>query len=457
MSEAKDLTPRSSPLHIMGKRSSADGLAHERAYIEPSVASLATAVIKGDISGQELRSLPSQTVYFVFQALGLESSGDLLSEIRDSQYTAILDFDLWDKDSPREEQCWDWFAVAEQDPTFGALGKLVRCLDPDLLASILSRHFEAWILDDALDQPPAPYVYTPDRGYTWVEIKTKDATKHRLVGKVLAYIYQTKPDFFYRMIALQQQQTVSELEEEALENRQVRLRHQEIPTHGESTLFHQRLPHEKLREALTRCSTADIQSSERGHLIPIFGWRNTPEPLASLVRELLTSSPAKEQEDFQLALGWVTNNALVFFSTPIFEPERVALVVNFIKGALNIGLELALNFGTGNARSIYEKIGLTGIYQAAWSELALLRKDSTKLHRALLETAPDRQEDIVILEQLCCLPPSVPDFFLNRTSSQKKRQEEKIDVEPTAIRSLAELTAVRDYLLALERVAYQHK
>lgn len=187
-------------------------------------AKLSRAIFEADSPEAFAAALPAQALYMTIQHVGVESAGDLIDLATAKQYRTLLDFELWENDSFAEIDFWRWLEAIDEMESLEPTEKFLKSLDYQLLAVLFARHLIHVVYDDGNNQPPGKHFYTPDKGFTWIHIKIQDPLRHRLFGKLLAIIYESKSELFYQLIGMPQTTSETALEEGAFEEKNLRLR-----------------------------------------------------------------------------------------------------------------------------------------------------------------------------------------------------------------------------------------
>ena len=171
-------------------------LAHFRGH---SCRDLYKAIFEADAPEQLVRQLPTQTLFMIVKSVGLPSAAELISMASLEQCRLLSDFDLWNGDSLNEAALWEWLALTDEVESLELLQKLVKFVDLKLFAILFGKYIEVKIFDDPTEQPPGEGFHTPDRGATWIGIKTEDPDKHFLLARLLALIFESSAELFYRL------------------------------------------------------------------------------------------------------------------------------------------------------------------------------------------------------------------------------------------------------------------
>jgi hypothetical protein len=325
-----------------------------------------------------VRQLPAQSLYMVMKDQGLSAAAEIFGMATVEQCRLFLDFDAWRGDSLSEESLWDWLGLTDEGDSLELLQKLLKCIDLRLLAILIDRYVEVRVFDDAADQPPGEGFHTPDKGYTWVGIKTEDPHQHFLLARLLALIFESSAELFYQLLATPSVATSSMLEEEAYQDREKRLAAEGVPCAESTAMVHAPL---SLAEA---CS--EVQAGARRAVIEDV---RSVEPLVyesrstRLFAELFRRLP--DRDGVELEFSYLMNAAVVRWKVDFCDQERVVLLAEKVKGAINIGLERMVSEGRLSLVEVYEGLGLAKLYRLGLTELMALRRKAQRIPTKVLE------------------------------------------------------------------------
>lgn len=321
---------------------------------------------------QVVRQLPAQSLYMVVKSTGLQSSSDIILMASIEQCRLLADFDLWNGDSLNEEGLWEWLALTDETESLELLQKFVKIVDLKLLAILIEKYVEVRVFEEPTEQPPEKGFHTPDKGHTWIGIKSEDADKHFLLARLLALIFESSAELFYQLISIMTVATTSVLEEESFQERQKRLAAEGVPEPEVAAAIH--APY-SVAEA-----KADIEAKrERGHIDDI----RSIEPLvyearvtklfAELVKDIT------DRDDMEMEFTYLMNAAVVRWGVDFSNQDSVLDLAERIKGAINIALE-RLSSGTGySLKAIYAALGLGKLYRLGLTELMSIRTKARKI------------------------------------------------------------------------------
>lgn len=342
------------------------------------------AIFDADAPEQVVRQLPAQSLYMVVKSTGLQSSSDIILMASFEQCRLLTDFDLWIGDTVNEEALWEWLALTDETESLELLQKFVKVVDLKLLAILIERYVEVKVFEEPTEQPPAKGFHTPDKGYTWLGIKTEDADKHFLLARLLALIFESSAELFYQLISIMSVATNSMLEEESFLERQKRLAAEGVPEPEIAASLH--VPY-SVAEA-----KADIQGKrERGHIDdirsiePLIYEARVTKLFAELVREV------QDRDALEMEFTYLMNAAVVRWGIDFSNQESVLDLAERMKGAVNLALE-KLTAGTGfTLKEIYAALGLGKLYRLGLTSLMALRTKARKIPLEGVGTLKDSQ------------------------------------------------------------------
>jgi len=330
-----------------------------------SARNLYREIFRADSPEETVRALPAQSVYLAIRSVGLESSTELLPLISDEQYKVVLDFDLWKGETFSEAHFWNWLQVLDQEPGREALEGFLHTIDARLLGIIIARHVEVEFSEEPTEGPLAPGYYTPDKGSTWLRINLTDPEQHRRLGKLLALTYEGEPELFYQLLAEAGYVTELELEESAFQDKSRRLWDEGMPDQETSYRLNVPVPLKKLESGDPSVPEAEREQT----VLPLAFSLSNLQPLNNFLGELAPAHRAAIEAELAL----IANAGVVHYEVDITEPAELSFLIEKIRGAMNIGLEVLDGKRAGLGKEIYEKFGLQRLYQLGLYELAELR------------------------------------------------------------------------------------
>ena len=391
---------------------------------------LAKAIFAADAPEEFIRSIPAQGLYMAVQHNGLDSSVDLIELASHEQVRLLLDFDLWSEDHLDEERIWSWLRLSDEEHGLRILQKVIRSIDLKIVSLLVSRHTDIRVFTEPTEQPPGPGYHTPDKGSTWIGITTEDADKHFLLARLLALIFETDAELFYQLLAIPGVSTESVLEEESLQDRQRRLSADGVPDRDLAHAICAPLTDVDFTAALLsgppRRHVHDIEA-----IHPLLYDVPTLQPLGGLISSL------GRFDEFEAELTLIMNAAVVTFHVPFHNPDAVHLLAAQVKGAINIGLEIAAREGRSPA-AVYEQLGLQPIFRLGLGRILALRRLAQRRER----TAPAGDEAVaIIVEGLTGRFPTMPLFV--QPDGTIHAAEGRLERSFRAIEHLGDITVLK--------------
>lgn len=342
---------------------------------------LAKAIFNADVPEKFIQTIPAQSLYLTVKYNGLASSADLLEIATLKQCRLLIDFDCWQNGNFNEDNFWEWLAVTDATSSLIILEKLVRFIDLKIIAMLIAKYVQCVVQEEPTDHPPGSSFYTPDKGYTWLNLDIEDGTRQFLLGRLLAMIFETDPELFYQLIAIPNVSTYSMLEEDSYQDRQRRLSEEGIPDNqlafelnSPLTVFEA----EKLLESSPVCEIPQAQYT----IQPLIYDQMLLEPLSSLFQE------AQLISDLEGELTMLINAAIVYWKIDFDKSDDMRILTQQVKGAINIGLQSLEQNNHHPLIDTYKSLGLAKIYRVGLGQLANLKKLALQI-RSQLKTFPD--------------------------------------------------------------------
>jgi hypothetical protein len=374
-----------------------------------NAAQLAKALYKADLPESFIRSLPAQALYLAINANSLESSTEIIGIATAEQLQLLLDFDIWDKDSFSEERFWNWLAISDEDEDLRLLANIVRVTDLKIIALLIARYTDRKVFEEPTDNPPGPHYFTPDRGLTWIHIRLEETERYRLLGKLLAYLYETNPKVFYQLMAVPDVATATDLEEQAFQDKQRRLSDEGIPSPEESAAVNTPLSLTLARSRLAEPAHTEVSLKLKA-IEPIVYQGRGLQPLTDFFNEL-GKQDATLRDELEAELSLLANAAFVRFGVNFADHDEIIGLIDFVKGTLNIGLELLMKEPNVDAHALYQAFHLRGIYQVGLHPILELHKAAKKLSQAELEKLVPEAVLFGIVAGAREFPPKKPNFL----------------------------------------------
>lgn len=408
-------------------------------------AKLSRAIFEADSPEAFAAALPAQALYMTIQHVGIESAGDLISLATSKQYRTLLDFELWENDSFSEDNFWRWLEAIDEAESLEPTEKFLKSLDYQLLAVLFARHLIHVVYDDGNDQPPGKHFYTPDKGFTWIHIKIQDPLRHRLFGKLLAIIYESKSELFYQLIGMPQTTSETALEEGAFEDKNLRLREFGIPSKHEAWDSQAALNPADFITALERGESAATVEVLSG-TTPIASNFNQQQQIERL-RDAIISLGL--ESNLELEISHLANTALVVSETPFSDIQAVRDTITFIRDTLNFSLEYLETRTKKSAIELYQAQGAVAIYRVG---LWLLHDLKTKARRVLQKMPEETIDEALnfVLKSFTEFRPAYPELFDGDIAALPASALINPKVRP--FRTLVELNRARDFVSSLQEL-----
>ena len=397
---------------------------------------LAQAIMQAESPEALISSLAAPTLYTLLKDVGAEHAPDLIGAANDAQYEAMLDLEIWQKDRINEAGIWRWQTLIDTPSSLDPLGRMVRIIDKRILAAMVCRYVSAQINEEPTEPPRELNSYTPDQGYTWVHINTGDSDRNRLFGRILAYIFDHDPDYFYRLLYSPQIGTSSTFEEEAFDEHRLRMSSLGFPDAETAAHLNAPLAPEKFLALLKEKGLDPARIFISPFIIPRER-ASSLEPLNTYMSTALSANPAL-RTDAEQELTALMNAAHLFYDIPFYADEEARFLVQQVRGAINIGIEQALQHGNLNIDALSRSVSLTDLYRLGIYEIMNLQQLARQLEKRCSPVA-----DAQILTVLALAGqrfPAWPQFLI---ASPDELSESPL---PLPLEHLAQLTLVRDYL-----------
>jgi hypothetical protein len=379
-------------------------VAHFRGH---SCRDLYKAIFEADAPEQIVRQLPPQALFMVVKNAGLASAAELISMASLEQCRLLTDFDLWQGDVLNEEVLWEWLSLTDETESLELLQKIVKFMDLKLLAILIGKYVEVKVFEEPTEQPPAAGSHTPDKGFTWIGIKTEDADKHFLLARLLALIFESSAELFYQLISIMSVATTSMLEEESYQERMKRMAAEGVPEPEVAALMHAPLSLAEARSDLSSAAKKHVVEDIRG-IEPLIYEARTSRLFADLVRDVA------DREELEMEFTYLMNGAVVRFGVDFSNQDLVLDLAEKVKGAINIGLEKITNDCKLSVTEVHSKLGLGKLYRLGLTELMAIR---TKARKTPLDgVGALNDSDPVLFSTLACAReafPEMPIFLKN--------------------------------------------
>lgn len=351
------------------------------------------------------RNLPAQSLYVAIRRAGLPSAIDLIELSTQKQIRLMLDFDLWSGDTFLEERFFEWLEVpdaAEADGNLAILSKIIACTDLKLLSLVMSRHIEVVVHDEPTDAPPGPDFYTPDRGHTWLKVEAQNERHVFVLNRALALLFETNTDIFYQLLGVPAAATETMLEEESFQDKQKRLWDEGIPDQDYAEEYLSPMSRRELDVILS--AKAPERVANDTDVLPTFSFvdlNHIPKPLGDHITSKLELIEGGH-------FTYLCNNVAVKFKVDFAEPEKVDVLLSFVFGICNIGLEQASKVANKPAAEVFAFFDLKNLFRLGWATVLPVIKMA---HGFRLEEQDSVTPVGPLIESLRMTPPLLPAFF----------------------------------------------
>lgn len=342
-----------------------------------SIQSLAHSLFRAELSDDQVRALPAQSLYLAIKHLGIASCSDVLEAAGVEQCRLLMDFDLWNKDTFNEDNFWEWLSVADEDHGLKILQKILKSMDLRLISMMIARHVSAQTFDEKTENPPGPGYYTPDQGHTWLMINIQEGTRHFLLSRLLALVFETNAELFYQLLSVPGVATDAELEEESFSDRNKRLEALGVPEANYAFELHAPL------DAAHALATIDEQQErvvvqDIDAVYPLI----YDSRMTGALEELWRSISDRDESEAELTL--LMNAAIVRFGVQHYEQDAVRLLAQKVKGAVNLGIEILCSKSKYSPKDVHQALGLQKLYRVGLTHLMHLGRIA---HRMSFDSA----------------------------------------------------------------------
>lgn len=316
----------------------------------------------------KIRRLSPVQVYFSARDLNAEEIQQLLPQITEEQWTAILDLDLWTRDTADTDAFLSWQRhLPHAEDAVGR--KLLRGTDLVLWGLSFARDLEVYsrVAEDEFEgEPPSDreWMVTPDSEY--LVLLPRQAEKARLYRSLIYRLYELDASTARILFHESRLRTSNELEEEAYQNRKRRIEDLGFQDYFDAVEIYQYLPREAdlPRKNLERLDTyapvpAQIQHSTHDHL---------------LLRALNSVENESQRTALFQELFFVLNKLMM--ADGISPADQIAFREGLAKGlsVLNLGLDWWTDSALDRAVPSVQEYYFVSLFQYGYSRLADLRR-----------------------------------------------------------------------------------
>ncbi|MCB0331882.1 MAG: hypothetical protein KDD55_00215 [Bdellovibrionales bacterium] len=410
--------------------------------IAPHKGDLFKAILSSNHPKELVRTLPAETLYLEIRKRGLTDCAEFVELASDEQCRLMADFDLWNGDTFSEDRFWEWLELPDATEDLKPLQKLLRFVDLKLVSLLISRYIAVETFEEPTDSPPSPDFYSPDKGRTWIQIQLENEHYQFLLGRLLAYIFESDAKVFYQLLSIPSVSTDSILEESSYEDKRKRLCAEGIPDDETAERMNSPLPESLVRSMLDKSNVESLALDAPIVEPLIFSQsRITLEPFGTLLRELSES----ERERFQQQLTRVMNGSLLYWKIPFSDTDAVKRIASATRGALNIALEKIAEISDCSPLKAYQALSVEGLYRFGLSLLFPVRTLARKIgeEREIADSIA-----LTVLEAAQKDLPHAPAFLEELKAASE--MPEKLSGEMTAIETLEDLRWIEVYLKKLD-------
>jgi hypothetical protein len=331
-------------------------------------------IFESDSPKTTIQSLSSQAFYLLISEFGIQSSSDLIELASTEQIKHLADFHIWNKDRISEDKFFSLLNIEDETESQEILNKIISSVDLKLLAVVITKYIDTVFFEEPTELQPSPDYNTLDKGYTWIKIDTQDESKDFTLQKTLNYLFNINTPVFYQLISLSSVATPSMIEEEAFIERNKNLASEGIPDEEFSFALNTPLSEQEFKTQLS-----DSARSDTFEIIPHFSPEivvKKEEGAFATLYKLITDTDKFESE-FTL----LVNGAIIRWGKNFSETSQINLLVDQVRGCIEIGMGLFQNNSALSYVSLYEKVSLQGFYRAGLKELFKLRSKGQKVRK----------------------------------------------------------------------------
>lgn len=343
-------------------------------------------------SAQIVPQLPVQDLHAVIRAQGAHESIALLGLASPAQLRALIDIEIWQRDTLDLARLDDWLAIVlELRPARAA--RALRALDPELLELFLQDRLR--IYDVAAGEEPEdtinPVWSTPDGGYLCEILAAEDQARRMIT--LLELLCSVDLQWMLALLLESRETTRSELQETAHQMRAARMSDLGFPPVEEAVQVYQPIPRRRVRlgegtaERFTEPAVPEeaVAGSWTAPIVPAV----TQHTQTFFDQALQSITDAGERERVGLALVMLCNRVLVADGLNPADPVSLRDTLVSVRDTLSLGLEVVCRGDLANAPKAFATIALSRIFGVALGVLADLQKLASTLARTIDVSALD--------------------------------------------------------------------
>lgn len=322
-----------------------------------------------------VRSLPAEDLYFALREVGLADAVDVIGLLSPLQFRTMLDFDVWDRETPVPGRVLEWLALARAGAESSAsLRRQREALDRELILLVLRTQTTVHFLEEG-DDPVLEsndWIQTPDGKYI-VEI-TAPGDEARTVRWLIEDFIDAAPFEASRLFEAVRWEMQAELEETSLRWREGRMRDLGFPDLEEAMILWRPLPADwkPAEEPLAAGAVAGIPAL-------LLAGRDRALFLDRVVEQL----PDQSRAFFNEGLLYLLNCAIVADRVAPRDLDLARPSIESARDMLSLGLELVTDGDEAMALRVLGATPATQLFRRAAAEVAKLSRQAAQAVGAL--------------------------------------------------------------------------
>lgn len=337
--------------------------------IRKSAQNLARALSKGDVTAS---ALASESIGKLMMALS-EGEAEAIctfAEIAPPEtYQAVTELSFWDFDEFSVDSFFYWLAVIDLTDSLSPFAKFLKNLDFQYLEMVIRQKLLIHAPEEPEDQPPGDGFYSPDNGQIWIKFVNVDEDEKRLLGKLLALLFQSETRLFYQLVTSGTAASKAELEENCYQTHIKRAAKLGFPEPELAWSTHSIIT---VKEALANARQGEQKQQ-------VVNNKGTLPELHST--DLLTTYLSSITDcDTASTLAFLSNSAAVVHKIRMLRPGELTTLTEQVYATTNLGLEVLCHSGLSlSDETLDPNFVLTSAYRMGHSKLQELRKQASKL------------------------------------------------------------------------------
>ena len=320
--------------------------------------------------------LPVQEAFLTVKEIGFEDAVPFLMLMTPEQLLHLTDLEIWEKDTFRPSLFLGIVRVLELcgEEKFA---EWLETVDPEVLVTGLHEHGRVSRPDIFIDQvefPPDPDAITYD-GYYHYHLKRRELRP--LLDPVLRILQARNPDKYGMIMESLDQDMPSEVVEEALRYREIRLSEQGIPDFESACGIYRPLNDEQL--ASLTAQSLPPRAKALAAASPLYPVRWLP-PDSFLRRTLRTLADHPDVDQIRIELAALGNKVLIADGLEVKDPDILRYAFQKVAGYLTIGLEALSGGDVDRARDRILGTWIQVLFQAGYSRVHRLGAAAKRVH-----------------------------------------------------------------------------